>query len=362
MHITYENDTKRGPGHGILRCQVGEGERFPEGKCTLALERSSDHFFLGANDWGGQKSFLAVGMERTDAGELQLLLGPDIIDRLDAQEKYRAHVQGSNGILCKPATFCPDGLLVSPAGTTGRVAEATAVQPEAPKPPPPPPPPPEPAPDPPPEEPPVAVPLPEADKPVEKPPSMTGPEIRETPPKDRSLLWIVIVALVLLLLLAGAAWYFLKGKKPSPPPEPVPTSTPAQTASPQQAAAPQTTEERVRVFFAGDNRTPPAAAALSRELPKESAADQDAVYRLYYFAGERGESSILMDYAACLDPVKPQWGSIGKDAPAAWDIYEKAKATHPEAGQAQQNLKAWLQQEAASGNAQAVGWLRQLSN
>ncbi len=361
MHITYENDTERGPGHGILRCQAGEGERFPEGSCTLALERSSDHFFLGANDWGGQKSFLAIDTERTEAGTLLLLLGPDIIDRLDAQEKYRAHVQGADGSTCKPATFCPEGLIVSPAGTPGRVAAAATAQPEVPKPPPPPPTPPESPPEPPPETPPVVA--PPLEKPIEEAPRFDEPEVREAPKKDRSLLWVVIVALVLLLLLAGAgaAWYFLKGRTPKPPPvEPSPTATtPVQVPTPQ-AAASQTTEDRVRAFFAGNNRTPPAAAALSRELPKESAADQDAVYRLYYFAGERGESSVLMDYAACLDPGKPQWGSIGKDAPAAWDIYEKAKATHPEAAQAQQNLKTWLQQEAASGNAQAVGWLRQI--
>ena len=142
-------------------------------------------------------------------------------------------------------------------------------------------------------------------------------------------------------------------EKPAATPE---KPAPAAPAAPA-AAAPQTPEQRVTLFFGGKDRTPEQAAALSRELPVATKADQDAVYRLYYFASENGELSVIMNYAACLDPSKPQWGNINKDAQAAWELYTRAKATRPEAAEAQQNLKTWLEREAAAGNAQAKLWL-----
>ena len=152
------------------------------------------------------------------------------------------------------------------------------------------------------------------------------------------------------------------------PQEPNQSGDPAAADRPEQpAAAPEPqaptagTEVRVQSFFNGGERTPQAAARLSRELPAGTPAEQDAVYRLYYFAGENGESSVLMDYAACLDPGKPQWGSIDKDAPAAWELYEKAKGTQPQAASAQQALRTWLEQKAAAGDARAARWLRDIN-
>ena len=92
---------------------------------------------------------------------------------------------------------------------------------------------------------------------------------------------------------------------------------------------------------------PAAAAKLSRELNAATPAEQDALYRLYTYAADSGEPEILRHYAACLDPSKPQWGSIGKDPAAAWQLYERAGAS-----EAQQQMKSWLEQQAAGGDAQ----------
>lgn len=153
------------------------------------------------------------------------------------------------------------------------------------------------------------------------------------------------------------------GEPASPEPSAAPEAqaTPAPAPAPASGAPAPTAEEAVLAFFGGKQYTPAAAAELSRTLPKATRADQDAVYRLYYFAGENGEASVLMDYAACLDPSRPAWGSIQKDPVMAWDVYEKAKAAGiAQAEEARQGMKLWLQQKASSGDAQAIYWLRSM--
>ncbi len=106
---------------------------------------------------------------------------------------------------------------------------------------------------------------------------------------------------------------------------------------------------------------PEEAARLGRELSRTSVEDKDALYRLFYFAAQKGQGTVLMDYAACLDPVHPVWGTVRKNAPRAWNIYEKAKESGiAEATAAQRTLSRWLLEEARSGNGDATKWLRQI--
>lgn len=389
MRISYENDPSRGPGHGLLRCAE---ETFPEATYTLALERGSDRRFLGATGWGAPKTFLKPEGQRLEGGELVLLLGPAVVDRLDAQERYRAHVQPEGGATLM-AQLAVRSVAYSPEGAGGGMATAEPA-----------PPPPEPGPTA--MEPDAAANLLEeaetgSEEEMAIPEDMLepGPHGPIDPEADDAsvfarpdekkkggggLLFLVIGLLLLLALGGAAAWYFLNQKKPAtPPPEAPPVEQPAppqpepppppppeepkpQPPQPEPPPAPApppalSADERVKAFFSGPDRSPAGATQLARELPKESPADQDAVYRLWSYAADKGEPGALMDYAACLDPAKPQWGSIGKDALAAWENYEKAKTGNPAAAEeAQQNLKVWLEREAASGNEEARDWLRRL--
>ena len=403
MRISYENDPSRGPGHGLLRCAE---ENFPEGAYTLALERGSDHLFLGATGWGAPKTFLKPEGQQLEGGELVLLVGPVVVDRLDAQERYRVYVQPEGGAVLK-AQLAVQGVAYSPEGPGGGMATAG---PEAPpEPPKAAPPPPEPE----------SVQAEEMDEeeaarllaeagaeeemaisddmlepgphgPID--PAADDASVFARPDEKKKggggLLFLVIGLLLLLALGGAAAWYFLNQKKPAPqsPPEPPPLENPApakpeppqpppqappeepKPEPPQPPPAPEpppqpalSAGERVKAFFGGPDRSPAGATQLARELPKDSPDDQDAVYRLWSYAVDKGEPGAMLDYAACLDPAKPQWGSIGKDAAAAWEVYEKAKASDPAAAaEAQRNLKAWLEQQAASGSEEARDWLRRL--
>ncbi len=373
MHISYSNDTQRGAGHGILTCRDAP---FTKGNYSIAIERASDRLFLSGNsEWGAQQTYLPVSTAKAHTEELQLLLGPAIVDQLDTQERYRIHLTSDDGLAAKALLQVADIAYSS----FGSLNNAVAV---------PPPPtdtmlsasPEEPANEPAAEQQPDAM-LPDMETLAEEDAHAAEKPAEKSYSAKR---FLIPVALVLLLLLCGGAWFFLHTPSQQPPrPEITPdTATenpqpPAQQPPVQQAAASNTqqpsaaqqenivapaptVEERVKLFFHGQEITPEAAARLSRELPAGTPAEQDAIYRLYYFAAEHGEASVLMDYAACLDPTRPQWGSINKDAVAAWDVYEKTKSGRPEAAEAQRALRTWLEQRAHDGDGQAKHWLQQL--
>lgn len=375
MHISYSNDTQRGAGHGILTCM---GEHFTGGNYSIAIERASDRLFLsGSNEWGAQQTYLPVGTAKAHTEELQLLLGPTIVDQLDTQERYRIHLASDDGLAAKAllqvadivySSFGPlNNAVAVPPPPAGTVLPATPEEPVN-----------EPAA----EQQPDAM-LPDMKTLAEEDAHAAEDPAEKSHPARRFLLPVALV--VLLLLLCGGAWFFLHTPSQQPPlPETTPDTatenppSPAQQPPVQQPPAPNNTqqppaaqqedpatpaptaEERVKLFFQGQEITPEAAARLSRELPSGTSAEQDAIYRLYYFAAEHDEASVLMDYAACLDPTRPQWGTINKDAVAAWEVYEKTKSRRPEAAEAQRALRTWLEQHAADGDGQAKYWLQQL--
>lgn len=373
MQISYTNDEQRGAGYGILHCT---DVPFTVSGCCISMQRASDRCFLANNgEWMAQQVFLPVATSASGPGTLQLSIGPGIVDQLDTQERYRIHLASDDG---KTATaqLQLSNIIYSVGETLTNTA--TVPQPSAPtdtQASPPPPTPPVPVE----ETPPLDTATPQENIPPDKDAEALPPPPPEASPtgKGKGLL-LAVLLLLALGLVGGGVWYYLHRTStpapvpssgtdtPEPPqPEALPQKAPQtpDTASPATApTAPpkRTVEEQVQLFFGGKEITPEAAARLSRELPTGTGAEQDAVYRLFYFAGEHGEASVLMDYAACLDPSRPQWGSINKDAVAAWEIYEKAKASHPEAGDAQKALRTWLNQKAAAGDAQAKYWLQQL--
>lgn len=354
MKITYSDDTRRGPGHGILTCREAD---FPAGAWSMAILRASDQASLagagnGGGLWVGETRFLPVTAEPAPGGGLTVLLGPEVVDALDPLEQYQVTLKPEQGeplkarLQVRGITYSPDGALdntgaraVAPAPA----AEATP-QPQAP-----------------------AEPEPAAPPQVETPLTIAPPR----PPAARRLSPVLVAVLAAVLLAGGlGAWKFfdarareeaaaLSGGEAAPAP-----SGGNGAAGTSLPATPKTAEEQVRAFFSGPDVTAAAALKLAAELPKASPAEQDAVYRLYYFAAESEAPGAFLPYAACLDPAAPPWGSIDKDAAAAYAAYAKAAASDAKAAkaalEAQTRLRAWLDREAAAGNARARAWLQEL--
>lgn len=350
MKISYSDDTRRGAGHGILTCRDAD---FPAGAWSLALLRASDQASLAADGnggslWAGETRFLPVETEPEPGGGLAVLLGPDVVDALDPLEQYLVTLKPEQGeplkarLQVRGITYSPDGAL----DNTGARAAAPAV---------------------------AATPQPPADPPAEPAAPETPLTLPpETPPAARRFSPVLVAVLVAALLAGGlGAWRFFAAKAK----EETAALSGGETASAPAArsgaasgsslpATPRTAEEQVRAFFSGPDVTAAAALKLAAELPKATPAEQDAVYRLYYFAAENEAPGAFLPYAACLDPAAPRWGSIDKDAAAAYAAYAKAAASDAKAAkaalEAQTRLRAWLDREAAAGNARARAWLQEL--
>lgn len=352
MKISYSDDTRRGAGHGILTCRDAD---FPAGAWFMALLRASDQASLtGAGNggalWSGETRFLPVETEPAPGGGLRVLLGPEVVNALDPLEQYLVMLKQEQGeplkarLRVQGITYSPDGALDNTGARAAAPASAAAAAPQ-----------------------PTAPAAPPTEPPAPETPLTLAPE---APAASRRLSPVLVVILVAALLAGGlGAWKFfgskageeaaaLSGGEAAPGGG---NGAPAGTSLP---ATPKTAEEQVRAFFSGPDVTAAAALKLAAELPKATPAEQDAVYRLYYFAAENEAPAAFLPYAACLDPAAPQWGSIDKDAAAAYAAYAKAAASDAKAAkaalEAQTRLRAWLDREAAAGNVRARAWLQEL--
>ena len=359
MKISYSDDTARGAGHGVLTCSEAD---FPDGPYSLAVLRASDQASLagagsGGTLWVGETRFLPVRTEQGPQGGLTVLLGPEVVNALDPLEQYLVTLKPEQGdplkarLRVEGITYSPDGAL----DNTGMRAAEPTPQEKAPQPPAPP------APEP------VPEAAPEPEKAVTEPLTLPTDMAAQPGPARTRRVNPVLLVVILAALLAGAlgTWKFFDSKAQEE--EAALSGQSATPAAPPATALPptqKTAEEEVRAFFSGPDITAAAALKLAAGLPKATPAEQDAVYRLYYFAAENEAPGAFMPYAACLDPAEPQWGSIGKDAAAAYAAYAKAAASDPKVAKAalaaQTRLRDWLNREAASGNAQARAWFQEL--
>lgn len=332
MKVAYTQGNESGFGELVF-----SEELFPDGPWQIAIERGSDRQFLSRSQnhpWTGEINFQQLDCTGKENGSLAFAVGPEIVDELDPQEAYRVKLKGASGEPLS-AVLRIGTINHSPAGTLKNTArpelKAKPAQKTAQKPAP---------------ERAQPDPEPERAKQPEAPELLDLAAKRPEPKRGRKYLQI---AMLLVLIAACAAWYWLDPRKN------------AQEAEPSVvAAAPvASAEEQVRQFFRGGTATPGHALALAERLPKTTAADQDAVYRLYYYAAENNEPGAALLYGACLDPAQPAWGSIEKNAPAAWRAYKKAH-DQDKAAATMTAMRGWLEDQSRAGNAQAAKWLREI--
>ena len=337
MIASFANDRQAGPGNGLL--MLGQSGHGP-GPCDLAIQRSSDHAFLApGGEWKSQKNFLALKAVQAASG-LAIPLGPDLTDQLATSENYRIILRDASGGEI-PASLRIDEIIYSPAPKADNTPMARC-----------------------PEETPPPPPTPEsaADSPEMEPALLqaTDTEILPSPHpaairKGRgAALWLTAGGVALGCALLGFFIYssMQPAESASGAPQPARTSPAANTL--------RGPEERVRIFFEqGSPGGADAAMALAEALPRSNASEQDAIYRLYYYAAGQGNSKALAAYARCLDPSLPAWGSIQKDAPLAWQSYAAALSGGGD-GAAMRHMRAWLEKSAAEGNTQAARWLAEL--
>lgn len=335
MKAEYK-DKEGSPGRGYFSFS---GSLFPSPPWSVSLRRSSDQNFLApGGKWAGESVF--IPLEGKDSGEaLELELGPEIVESLSPQDQYKITLRGGDGedltarLKIGSITFSRGAERDNTARVLQREEAGRAAGQELPPreektetPPPPPPP------------------APEEELRMEGAPGPEG--------KSRSKPWLAI-ALAALVITGGLAfllWKFLGDKTP----EALPESPPAQESA-------KSVEDSVKEFFAGPSPEPRAALNLAQTLKITGPKDQDAIYRLYYFAAENNDPEACIPYGNCLNPALPQWGTIKKSAPDAMKAYERAAELNPDAARkAQEELMAWLRQKAGDGDRRAAEWLQEI--
>ena len=343
MKAEYRDDPGRGPGNGIL---VFSETLVPDGPWNVAIQRSTDHNYatgLDGNRWVGEIIFFPLQGEVGADGSLNLFAGPELVDSLDPMEIYKITLKGEDGGEHKTGLTI-NTITHSQRDSLGNTARPEAA-PEEPKPAAPPPQPPRT-----PEPEPVAPPRPE---PVREPLSEPLPAPEPAPQATSAKkYWKYAIAALLALLCVG--WYFWDKSRPKEENQPAVAQGEQQPAPQAPPAKQLSAAEQVARFFAGNDKTPEAAIKLFENLPKNDDADKDAAYRLLYFAAENGDGQALLEYAKCLDPSRPQWGTIEKDATLALNAYSQAaKAGVPGAEDEQAALQAWLENRGKGGNLKA---------
>lgn len=395
---------QKGPGVAEIRVAL-EGKELNDQSCTLACQRSSDQFYLAQNggDWTAHVQNLELPCSR-EGDELVFQLGPEYVNYLE-RGNHRLTLQ-ANGEKLGTMSLHIENVQPQILGGSGamkpqlaREAQAAKIERDLAQ-----------------EEPAQEIPEPQKDTVVPEP-AKPEPEQQKTEPAKAEIAKaatvdaaaqkpkpvpaagktssgtkaaIILAILVMICAGVGTAIYqnFYANKtaeepvvenvppvqeeqkeeeKAKPEEEPAPAQQQpvvekAVPAQPQQVeivqTAPQATaRERARSFFANQNKTPQGAYELTKDLETTTPEQQDAAFRLLYYAISNNYAPAFAAYATCLDPTTPPWGTIQKDGATAWEYYKKAGT--PEGAAAADKVLDWTKQNASS-NAKAREWLQQM--
>ena len=364
-----------------------EGENAISESCTLVVQRSTDQCYMGQGGmgaWTMKEENVALPCER-QGDALHFHLGPEYVNYLEPGN-YRIRLRAGETEVGQARMKIDSVQTEAIAGSGAMQAQAGREAPSAPMVPPQPQPEPEPELEPAPaaESEPAPIPMPEP----------------EQPAQGKSKVPLLVAALVLLCLAGGVAYYFSQqggdnaaaqneqaaqaeqaenernaaedAAKKAEEERKAAEARAEQERLAKEEAARKAEQERIaveaaaqkadargraRAFFASADRTPKGAVALAQELDVNSDEQKDAVFRLFYYAANEDYAPAFTQYASCLDPTSPQWGTITKDGATAYEFYKKANT--PEGNSAADKVLEWVKQNAQT-DAKAREWLRQM--
>ncbi|MDR0238835.1 MAG: hypothetical protein LBI88_01230, partial [Deltaproteobacteria bacterium] len=233
MQAQLRHDPARGAGYGVIDIQAFEGR---ETDILFSLRRASDGKYLGSGGWLEAEQRLAPDMVQYQGEVLRLLVGPVVVDMMDALNTFAITVYSAadEGLRCGLEI----GDLVYSSLTGGQGIAQTASAPlslspmpemrldPAPRP--------QTEPEPAPQSPPASYPAPEPQLPELKDP------VERTSATPRILLLLVLIACA-----AGGAYWWKFAQAPESAPPAADTTAPASSAAgappapaPQAAPAP----------------------------------------------------------------------------------------------------------------------------
>lgn len=327
-------DPARPAGHARV---VLAGLAPPPGDARFGLMRegySAAH--LGPGGWQMGEALLAPLAVEPEAGGVALVLGPETCRHLEPGPVTLR----LPGAAVEVPLFWPASIAVFDAADATIAVGMRRPKPPAPAVPAPP-------------APPAGPPEPAAAPPPPAPPASPPPSTRRE--------FLVPLAFAALVLAGGAAgaWWFLF--PPSPPPAPGPPPAPAPGPAPGSAPAwPEGTDALTPAEVVA--RAPDAAGIFAVAARRQERGRHDDALVLFEEAADRGVAPALTALGRLYDPNGFQPGKpfSSPDPRLAALYYRRAEqAGDTQASAPRAALKAYLEREAAAGNATAADALRE---
>ena len=334
MQAQLRHDPARGAGYGVIEVRAFEGR---DADILFSLRRASDGRYLGSGDWLEAEQRLAPDMIQSQGEVLRLLIGPAVIDMMDALNTFAIAVYPADGEGWRCGLDIGDLVYSNLAGGQG-IVQANAPLSMSPMP--------EmrfdpaPQPEPTPSPPPVAEPKPQL------------PELKD-PVERKSKMPLILLLLILACAAGGVYWWkFVQTPENAPPaanvtaPAPSAASAPSAT-TPQPVPAPakdlpplQRARELLRTGI-----TPAQAVELAKIMRTPEGAD--GAFLLLEDAAQKGSPEGMLGLARFYDPADAEpKGSIRPDPAQAYDWYSKAKDKGQGAADDKlQALRAWAETE-----------------
>ncbi|MBL8705884.1 MAG: hypothetical protein JNM30_13615 [Rhodospirillales bacterium] len=362
MEAIVKQHPAKGKGWAVITLT---GDGVPSAGVTFQLRRSAGRdAILGPNGWQATELFLEAAESAPAPGGVALTVGPEVVNHMDTAN-YLLLVMG-DGVA--PKQPLQTGLawrniaqLDLGRGKRGGVAvrgesEAAArVRGEAPK-----------------AEP---QPQPAEDKAgaAAAEPIQGGLKGDDGGKKKGNTGALVAAVVALLVLGGGGAWFFWP-KPPAPDPgppkqeadakpkdetKPPDTVKPPDGLPPPPLAADDIPADAEPLKFARDKLQAGIdagpAVAFADKLMARPPAGIDAAFLLYRAAAQKGDAGAAVKLARLFDPAdQTPSGSLKKSADSAFDWYRQAAgAQHPDAAGGLARLKAWVEQQAGTGDADA---------
>ena len=405
MIISIQNNQEKGPGYAIINLRTRNGEPLPEilpgaeTSFSIACPGRGEYLGinLGAEQWVQSEVHLKSLEANSANGEINLPVGPEIVDNLEPLENYRFCIYLPDGERCG-ALVCRN-IIQSPLQsrrTEFGNAEKAKIKPA------------------PPVQEPMAPPMPEPAAQVEQqiqlqpeaqaipqvPASPTGgpdylpftehlkqqpydaPPIGQGKGPGKAIAIIILIFVLLSALLFATCYYLGKPSEISPPeatppelqlpgnnteaalPDPLTENLgePMPDASQQNATLPDGTgkpgaELSPLQMARGVLRNNPSMDELQKALTLIPLNEEnaDAYFLLREQMAEMGDIESMYILGSFYDPTsQTPHGSIEKDPREAYNWYLRAKiGGWQSAESALGNLKTWLQQQAANSSDEA---------
>jgi hypothetical protein len=344
MQAQLRHDPARGAGCGVIDVQAFEGR---DTDILFSLRRASDGKYLGSGGWLEAEQRLAPDMIQYQAGVLRLLVGPAVVDMVDALNTFAITLYPASGEGRRAGLEIGDLVYSSLAGGQGVAQNASAplsmspmpemrfdVVPEAQA------------------EPEVQF-LPDSEAQPESEPQL--PELKD-PVEARSKAPLVALLLLLVCAAAGAYWWkFMRttdgpplaaanATVPAPPAESAPPVPVPQAASAPEPSGEQPPLQRARELLRA-GASPEQAVELAKDLLTHEGAD--GAFLLLEDAAQKDHSEAMLGLARFYDPADaaPK-GSIRLDPFLARMWYNRAKDRGQGAAEDKlQALRAWAEAE-----------------